>query len=157
MRWRCNVETWKAKSSLNKDDWKCYREFLKYIVSLVICAEKRTRRKRTKKKKENAFVCWTLVFTIQMQKLWENWTYRHSYEDTCSPGLGCRVGVVDRLGSGHQSCDSCKQRWCKWQAERSSCPLLPHLCGVNPLLQNVPQQQVDICQEVHSDRGKSPN
>lgn len=82
----------------------------------------------------NAFVLLNVCLCHSYAKLGENEKMRYicgwPWGGIFSGGQA-QTGAVDRSGSGHQSCNSCEQYWCKLGAQKGSCkqlsaPPCPH-------------------------------
>lgn len=99
MRRRCDVGTRKSKSTLNKDEERSSKNIHTYSLRYVLRGGGR----------EKCFCFWNVrpCYSYAKWRKWDIWVqpwggifWRHR-----------QTGVFDRLGGGHQSCNSCEQSW----------------------------------------------
>ncbi len=142
MRQKCNVGTLKAKSVLNKDEGRSSKNMaLNTLFSVCACVE------RGWEEEMLLFVeCLSMLFICKVVRKWGvcGWSWGRIF-----PWGQAQTGVVDRLGRGHQSCNSCEQYWCKLTAQKGSSKQLsapPSPCCPP---KNVPPHQIDVRRRVH--------
>lgn len=93
MRWRCNVGTWKAKSTLNKDEGRSSKNIAPNTLFPMCYVLRGGGRKK-------CFCLLDVCPSHSYAKLWENEIYGDSYGEAFSPEAGHRLELLTGWGVG---------------------------------------------------------